>query len=245
MPSRAAAFLAAAIVATGAEATECGDYHRGDMKTADLTIFANLDEYDLGYPPRVQRINYGRDYLTTIHIPGWPGFPYEVSMTFRFEKDTGRPTAAEAGNEREIQVNIRGGWTTVEENLPNALLIGPGNDLTSIDWTARPDALTGMEVMSINPVGRDGIEAWFDEKNEVYISRDEETITSFMTCHKPGAYRVPHCQLSFSVAPLTARVRFQRHLLTDFANVREQAERYVACLMDGETRIPSTIPSDR
>lgn len=100
-----------------------------------------------------------------------------------------------------------------------------------------------MEVISFDPAGRgDNLARDFDKKNEVYISRQGEHITSFMICHKKGAYRVPHCELRVNVAPLTAKIRFRRHLLTDFAGVRAQAEDFVTCLMAGETRIPATYP---
>ena len=81
-------------------------------QSSEIAVFKNLDEYGLPRPPRTQKLLYNPEYLKTIHIPGWPGYPYEVSMTFRFEKDTWKPTASEAINRRQIEVNIRGGWTT-------------------------------------------------------------------------------------------------------------------------------------
>lgn len=241
----AAAFLASPGFLSGSHATGCGDYRRGDMKTADLTVYANLDEYLLDYPPRVQRINYGYDYLSCIHIPGRPGFPFETQMRFRFEKDTGLPLGCPVGNPEQIEVMIEGTWVSVEERLPAAVFIPSPNNLTSIEWTAHRDSLTDMELITFKSGRGSNTEKWFDKKNEIYISKDREAIVSFMTCHKADAYRVPHCELWLNIPPLTVRVRFQRHLLTDLAKVREQAKRYVNCLMDGETRIPSTIPSDR
>lgn len=128
-----AALFSIAVFAAEAQEIDCGAYRRDEMKVADLAVYANLDEYDLDHPPRVQRINYAYDYLNWVHMPGRPGFPYETNITFRFEKDTARPTSTDFGNDREIIVSIQGSWTALEEQLVVPTWIGAGWDLDSVD----------------------------------------------------------------------------------------------------------------
>ena len=201
---------------------------------SEIAVFRSNDEYNLPRPPRTQRLVYDRAYLKAMHIPGSPDYPYEIEMTFRFEKDSGLPAADQAKNDQQIEVNLRGTWTDAEDDLKAEALIP-----RDVDLRANMKVLGSYSILSMEKVSFTGsryadvdeVENKFIRNNDIYTSMNNDFISSYMLCQKDGSYRIPYCRLRLYVAPLTVRVTFQKHLVQEFYDVKEQATRFVNTIM--------------
>ncbi|MEP4978984.1 hypothetical protein [Ascidiaceihabitans sp.] len=219
----------------------CSLYTRGKLTENEISVYRSLEEIRVIPPPASKRLTYRNEYLAQPHLRGATGYPYEISMSFEMNIDTGQPVpqfnrayTKTIKQNRDFRITIRSTWSEIEKHLPSRIALPIERTIAVEDYEVAAEQYGMSQVVYPDvhaEIGSNTYARRFHGKNDIFLTLENGKIQGFMVCDKDGAVVVPHCEKTYIQHSFLVEVRFKRILLGDLSSIRQHAVNFLDCIL--------------